>query len=255
MVFNEYASYYDLLYSDKDYESEAAYINSLLKKYRPDAKSILELGCGTGRHASLLAEQGYHVLGLDQSEEMLERATRRSAVGGRKSDGAAHFQKADIRSFELQEKFDVAVALFHVMSYLPTDEDFATVIKNVHRSLNTQGVFIFDTWYGPAVLMQRPEIRVKHMQNEHVSVTRIAEPVLHENRNICEVQYDIFVRDLTRDIIKEIREVHRMRYYFLTEVKTLLKDNGFALEDAFEFFTGAELSGLTWGSCFAARKK
>jgi ubiquinone/menaquinone biosynthesis C-methylase UbiE len=50
-VFNAYARYYDLLYNDKAYHSESAYIHSIIKQYVPNAKSVLELGSGTGAHA------------------------------------------------------------------------------------------------------------------------------------------------------------------------------------------------------------
>ena len=69
--FGAYSRYYNLFYRNKDYAGEAAYVNGLIKKHHPGAKSLLDLGCGTGRHAFLLAEMGFKVTGVDRSEEML----------------------------------------------------------------------------------------------------------------------------------------------------------------------------------------
>jgi len=74
-VFNKYSRYYNLLYRDKDYAGEADYVHELIRKYSPDAKSLLDLGCGTGRHAFPLAKKGYSVTGVDISEEMLAVAS------------------------------------------------------------------------------------------------------------------------------------------------------------------------------------
>ena len=73
-IFNAYAEYYDLLYSNKDYSSEAQYIDSLIKKTSSKANSILELGCGTGAHAEYLARMGYTVHGVDVSPAMISKA-------------------------------------------------------------------------------------------------------------------------------------------------------------------------------------
>ena len=70
-AFGNYSRYYNLLYKDKDYKGEAGFIHDLIQKYSPGAKSILDLGCGTGRHDLLLAEKGYAITGVDMSEEML----------------------------------------------------------------------------------------------------------------------------------------------------------------------------------------
>ncbi|MBI2966754.1 MAG: hypothetical protein HYY40_02940 [Bacteroidetes bacterium] len=65
--FSNYALYYDLLYSDKDYNAESIYIDGLLKKYAPAAKNLLSLGCGTGKHEVILARNGFSVTGIDRS--------------------------------------------------------------------------------------------------------------------------------------------------------------------------------------------
>ena len=51
--------------------------------------------------------------------------------------------------------------------------------------LNENGIFIFDFWYGPAVLTDLPSARVKRLENEDIKVTRVAEPVLHSQQNIA----------------------------------------------------------------------
>jgi SAM-dependent methyltransferase len=76
-VFGNYAHYYNLLYRDKDYAGEAKFIHQLLQTYAPSTQSILELGCGTGTHAQLLAKEGYEVHGVDLSTQMLEQASDR----------------------------------------------------------------------------------------------------------------------------------------------------------------------------------
>ncbi|MCX8085039.1 MAG: class I SAM-dependent methyltransferase, partial [Calditerrivibrio sp.] len=120
-----YAKYYDLLYKDKDYEAEVEYVDSLIKRYNPTAKNILDLGCGTGRHAELLCRKGYHVHGVDASEDMIKIAKERQCQGS----GSLKFTHSKIQNLNLSEKFDVIVALFHVLSYQTTNEDVLTFFK------------------------------------------------------------------------------------------------------------------------------
>ena len=89
-VFGDYGRYYDLLYADKDYAAEAQYVASLLERFRitpcsklqtPNSR-ILEFGCGTGKHARLLAEMGYEVTGIERSAEMAEEAGSREQGAG-----------------------------------------------------------------------------------------------------------------------------------------------------------------------------
>lgn len=211
---------------------------------------MLELGSGTGKHAELLASMGYSVCGVERSEQMIRQARERVL-----SEENPCFVQVDIREFSFERKFDAAISLFHVMSYLKDLNDFTAVLNQVSEHLDENGVFIFDTWYGPAVLMEKPEIRIKRLENENIAVTRLAEPVMRENENIVEVHYDILVKNKSDGSIKEIKKTHNMRYYFLSEIDFCLKSCGFRREACFEFMTGKELNGNTWGSCFVARKR
>ena len=116
-VFGKYSRYYDLLYRDKDYAAEAEFVRGMLQKHRPDAHSLLDLGCGTGRHAALLARAGYTVTGVDRSQEMLEVARSQDALPG------LDFVRGDLRGIRLGRKFDVVLSLFHVMSYQTSNAD------------------------------------------------------------------------------------------------------------------------------------
>jgi len=75
-VFGQaYADQYDLLYHDKDYEAECDLLEEVFRRYGQEPiKSILDLGCGTGNHAILLARRGYRVTGVDLSADMLAHA-------------------------------------------------------------------------------------------------------------------------------------------------------------------------------------
>jgi ubiquinone/menaquinone biosynthesis C-methylase UbiE len=77
-VFNHYARYYDLLYRDKDYAGEAAFVHQQLARAGRAGSTMLELGCGTGRHALEFARHGWSVTGYDLSEGMVEQAQRRA---------------------------------------------------------------------------------------------------------------------------------------------------------------------------------
>ena len=73
----EYSQIYDLLYKSKDYEREVEYLNKLIKKnYKKKIKNILDIGCGTGKHASLLVDKGYQLHGVDMSPQMISIAKK-----------------------------------------------------------------------------------------------------------------------------------------------------------------------------------
>ena len=86
-----------LLYSDKNYEGEVEYVNKLIKENTGSAKTLLDMGCGTGKHAELLCDKGYKVHGVDLSEDMLKIAqNRRKGKEDRLSFSHSNIQELDI---------------------------------------------------------------------------------------------------------------------------------------------------------------
>ena len=248
-VFGKYSSYYNLLYKDKDYAGEAEYIHNLIQKYSPGAKSILDLGCGTGRHDFLLVEKGYAVTGVDQSEDMLAVANSQLST----SISTLSFTQGDIRTIRLNEQFDIVISLFHVMSYQTTNEDIQAAFANAKSHLKPGGIFIFDCWYGPAVLTDRPAVRIKRLEDDIISVVRIAEPVMHPNHNIVDVNYTVFIKDKTSGDVEELRETHRMRYLFKPEIELFCAENGFKIIGTKEWMTDKEPGMKSWGVCFVGK--
>ncbi|WP_293789525.1 class I SAM-dependent methyltransferase [uncultured Pedobacter sp.] len=245
--FNLYSQYYDLLYQDKDYGAEADYLHQLINRYRPKSTSILELGSGTGKHANLLAEKNYNILGLERSAEMVEIANRTKTKN-------VDFKIADITEFQTNQSFDVAVSLFHVISYLTDNQSLINTFKNVHRHLNENGLFIFDVWHSSAVNFQVPEKRTKTLQNEVIQVTRHANPIIDTEQNIVEVNYTIKVKDLEDGTTFHIEESHPMRHFSKPEIELLAYATGFEVIHKEEFLTKAIPSAETWGVCYILKK-
>lgn len=228
-----YSQYYDLLYSDKDYKSEVEYIDDLIKKSSDNANTILDMGCGTGRHAELLCYKGYIVHGIDLSEDMLKIAeTRRSGIEDKLS-----FSHSNIQELTLNKKFDIVVSLFHVMSYQNSNDELTKAFEVAKNYLNDEGVFIFDFWYGPAVLTDLPTTRVKRLENESIKVTRLAEPVLHAKKNIVDVNYDVFIENKKTKEIVEKNELHKMRYFFDTELELICEQVGLKIEKKYRWMS------------------
>lgn len=250
--FLQYSQYYDLLYRDKDYQAEADYVANLIRRLDPEVRTILELGSGTGIHASLLADRGFEIHGIERSMEMLNRSillTNRS----NSQSGRLSFSLGDIREIRLDKTFDAVIALFHVISYQTTNEDVTAAFATARQHMKSGGFFIFDVWYGPAVLTERPSVRIKRMKDESLSITRLAEPVLHVNENLVDVNYQVFVEKLATQDIQTLKETHVMRYFFYPEIERITEQAGFSLIHAEEWLTGAALSDATWGACFVLR--
>lgn len=252
-VFAHYARYYDLLYKDKDYAGEARFVSGLIKEHAPYARTILELGCGTGIHAKLLAEAGYDIHGIDRSSEMLERARCRLTEVSPAVTGKWLFSHGDIQTVRLEDTFDVIISLFHVISYQVTNEDLLATMETTRAHLKPGGIFIFDCWYGPAVLTQKPEVRIKRFEDDVIAVTRIAEPITYPNRNAVDVNYHVLIEDKANNNWQELKETHRMRYLFKPELEYYLSTIGMRIERCVEWMTSKEPGFDTWGVCFVAR--
>ena len=248
-VFNDYARYYDLLYQDKEYAAEAEYVTNLIRRFHPSAQSILELGSGTGIHACLLAEKGFTVNGVERSPEMLTQSLALAEKMDLKQ-GQLTFSPGNIRDIQFKKHFDAVIALFHVISYQTSNADVVAAFETARKHLTPGGIFIFDVWYGPAVLTQLPEVRIKRMSDEKNEVTRLAEPVLHPNENLVDVCYHMFVRDRETENVAELRETHIMRYFFQLEIEFLAHAARFTIQNTEEWQTAKPIGTDTWSACF-----
>jgi SAM-dependent methyltransferase len=256
-VFNSlYAAAYDLLYADKDYAGEAGFIDGIVKRHAPLATTLLDLGSGTGRHALELMNLGYQVVGVELSAEMLALATQAldGLAAGHAGPQLPEFHLGDVRKVRVGKKFDVVTSLFHVMSYQITNDDLKAAVNTASEHLSSGGIFVFDFWYGPAVLTERPAIRVKRLQGQGIELVRTAEPLVRYNDNIVEVDYEVFVRNQVDDSHGQFKEHHEMRYLFLPEIQEFASSLGWSILETGEWMTGAAPTEKTWGVYTVLRK-
>lgn len=245
--FQQYSKYYDLLYKDKNYREESQYVIEKIKDFAPNATRILELGSGSGSHAHYFCEAGFEVTGIERSPEMVTIAKDKAIIGFNPIIG-------DISSYEVSLQFDVAISLFHVISYLTENDVLIDCFKTTNKQLNDGGVFIFDIWYSSAVYHLKPETRIKRLENDEIEVVRLAESKMESDKNIVAVNFEVIIKDKITHTTESIKEEHLMRHFSIPEIKMLAVSTGFEVLLAEEFLTGNTPSQDTWGVCFVLKK-
>ncbi len=127
------AGFYDRIMGDRS--EEVARVQAYVAKHLPLARSLLELGCGTGALLAGLAP-GLAVTGIDRSPQMLARAAE--------SVPAATLVQADMTDFWLPARFDVVICMFDTLNHVPSFDGWLSLFSRVHEHLADGGLFIFD---------------------------------------------------------------------------------------------------------------
>ena len=215
MFTTTYASVYDALYTDKDYPAECDLIEGALERHGATrTRRIVDLGCGTGSHAAILAERGYELTGVDLSPDMLRRARTKSSQ--------VRWLLGDVRTIDAGGPFDAALMMFAVLSYQRSNEDVLAALANARRHVRPGGLLVLDTWWGPAVVAEGPSERTKEAVDDDGSlVTRSARAELDIERRLCRVDYLIERQGRVDE------ETHVVRFFFCNELELLLKRAGF----------------------------
>ncbi len=141
-MFRGTAHVYDLIYEaiGKDYGAESSQIRSLIEQRKPEARTLLDVACGTGGHLRHLQET-YEVTGVDLDPEMLEQA--------RELLPDARLVEGDIRDLDLGETFDAVVCLFSSIGYLEDTDELDVAVGSMADHLNAGGVLVIDGWVRP----------------------------------------------------------------------------------------------------------
>ena len=140
-----------------------------------------------------------------------------------------------------------------MVSYLNSNDDLINFFSTAKKHLNPNGIIIFDCWYGPAVLSDPPEVRIKQIEDEKLNITRTAKPIIHYCENIVDVNYHIIIKNKFDSKIVELKEKHSMRYLFHSEIHYLFKQIGFAFQSSHEWMTDKKPGADTWGVCFIGK--
>jgi SAM-dependent methyltransferase len=250
----KHAECYDLFYEDKRYREEARYAADLIRDRFPTAKSILDLGCGTGLRCLELARQGYKVCGIDQSTSMLDMAGRQLAASHDISPGAVEFQRGDITAFQASSKYDAVISLFHVFSYLTTEAGLRQALDCSFANLNAGGVLLFDYWHGPGVLNDPPVMRTKVVENVNLKVKRTAVPQHLPKQHLVTLTVNMQFTDKLNGTTCDSDESYSLRYWFPNELGEAVESAGFQRIQHYAWMASSTPGPEVWQACTVAVK-
>ena len=128
------------------------------------------------------------------------------------------------------------------------------MFRTANHHLRVGGLFVFDCWYGPAVLSDPPVVRVRRIDEPDTSIVRVAEPAMQPRRNVVDVHYQVLVMDRASRVTESIRETHSVRYFFDPELERFARENGFEIVAAREWLRDAEPSFRSWFACYVGRR-
>ena len=216
-AYHALASSYDRLTSDVDYAAIVAFYDAILEKENISPKSAIDLACGTGSVALLLAEKYDRVLGVDMSEEMLTVAFQRGMEQGR----IPTFICQKLQDLRLPKAVDLAVCALDGLDYILDPADCKEAIRRVYKALNPGGIFIFD--------VNTPEkLRAMDGQvflDEDDDVYCVWRGEFDEETNICSYGMDLFQREGA--CWYRSFEEHREYAYSAQQLTDYLKAAGF----------------------------
>ena len=200
VAYEKSAAIYDLLYTGigiKDYPAEVAGLNALIERTCPQAKTLLDVACGTGAHLAELRGR-YRVEGADLSESML------AVAAGRVGDVPLH--RADMRTLDLGRQFDVVLCLFSSIAYMTTAAEMRQAVTRIAAHVAPGGLLVLDGWVRPDAWKDGRRADPEVAQNDDTTVVRIA--FSRRTGNITELDMHHLVQ--TRDGVDYFMESHRL---------------------------------------------
>jgi SAM-dependent methyltransferase len=213
-MFDASAEYYDLIYASfKDYQAEAGQVASLLRRLRPACRTLLDVACGTGEHARLLAGAGFIVDGLDLDATFVRIARQKHPAG--------RFFEADMSGFRLPHRYDAVVCLFSSIGYLRTLDRVAGAFACFREHLAPGGVVVVEPWFAPGVL-EHGRVARNTGEADGVRVTRSSR-VEVEGR-LSRLHFDYEITDGTGT--RHASEVHELGLFTTQEILEAFRQAG-----------------------------
>ena len=216
-AYHELAFSYDRLTNDVDYGATVDFYYEILAREGLVPRTAVDLACGTGSVALLLAQRGLQVTAVDMSWEMLMVAQQKAQDAG----VWAQFVCQQLQQLHLPRAVDLAVCALDSMDYILDPQDCKRAIARVYKALNPGGCFIFD--------VNTPEkLRAMDGQvflDEDDDVYCVWRGEFDEDTNICSYGMDLFQRQ--GEVWHRSFEEHREYAYSAEELVSYLKDAGF----------------------------
>ena len=216
-MFCQSARYYDLIYRFKDYQTEAAFLRSLIEDRRPGARTLLDVACGTAEHLRYLVPH-FQVEGIDLNPTFIELARRKVPAG--------RFEVADMRDFERGRTFDALTCLFSSIGYLLEDQEVVSALSCFRRHLAPGGVLVIEPWFEPRAWTPG-KVSVHTAEDGDLKVCRMVETAVEGE------DYSLFVGHYLVGEAGRVRhfvETHRMRLLSRGQLTRLLEQAGFQPE-------------------------
>lgn len=240
-AYQSFASVYDLFMDNVPYEEWCEYIKSLLKEYGITGGLVLDLGCGTGKMTRLLLASGYDMIGVDNSEEMLEiaRDAEYSVTDGECADTAEDTPKdilyllQDMREFELFGTVRAVISICDSMNYILDENDLREVFRLVNNYLDPEGIFIFDL---NTVYKYRDMLGETTISENRDEGSFIWDNYYDKDEQINQYDLTLFIREKD-DLYRKYEETHFQRAYELDIIKQLLMEAGMEFVAAYDAFT------------------
>ena len=228
-AYSGFAKVYDLFMDNIPYEEWTDYVKELFAEEGVKDGILLDLGCGTGSVTELLAKSGFDMIGIDNSEEMLEIAMEKRAESGLD----VLYLLQDMREFELYGTVKGVVSICDSMNYILDDEDLLDVFKLVHNYLDNEGIFIFDmkTMHEYANVMADNTFAEDREESSF-----IWENYYDEEEEINQYDLSIFVKE-EDGRYRKYEETHLQRAYEQQCVEELIKESGLELLHVYDAFT------------------
>ena len=262
-AYTSFASVYDTFMDNVPYEEWGEYIYSLLCRYGVRDGIVLDLGCGTGTMTEILAGYGYDMIGVDNSEDMLELAMEKRIASGHD----ILYLLQDMREFELYGTVRAVVSVCDSVNYITEPEELAGVFRLVNNYLDPGGIFIFDfnTEYKYREVMGDCTIA-----EDRGPCSFIWDNCYYEEERINEYDLTLFIREGTAPgqnegaeeddteengaLYRKYTETHFQRGYTLEEIRELLSSAGLIFQAAYDMDTREAAGETSERICVIARE-
>ncbi|WP_461812314.1 class I SAM-dependent DNA methyltransferase [Faecalimonas sp.] len=232
-AYTSFASVYDTFMDNIPYEEWSVYVEELLKEYGVRDGLVVELGCGTGTMTELLSASGYDMIGIDNSEEMLEIALEKKLSSGHD----ILYLLQDMREFELYGTVKAIVSVCDSINYIMEEDELMTVFKLVNNYLDPKGIFVFDF---NTIYKYQELLGDRTIAEQRDECSFIWDNYYYEEEKVNEYELSLFIREPESEYYRKYEETHYQKAYSLEEIRRLVEQSGLEYITAYDAFTHEE---------------